>query len=128
MIDVKYPHTKIWESPTLTFIVPLEWLGTQKTKKRVVVVDMDVVCPQYPPWEKYRPEPRKGCKEALQDFKENGDTVIIYSSQPWDEYDSTRRWLDDYSIPYDNLIMGKLSYDLWIDPKAIQFISWDFII
>lgn len=46
----------------------------------------------------------------------NGNVALIYSEL----YSKTIKQLNDWGLKYDQLVMGKIHYDLLIDDKALN--------
>ena len=91
-----------------------------------IVIDMDgTICEEKPTFEKSLAQPKKGASNFIHSLKHRGHFIIIYTARGWAEYEMTYKWLKNYSIPFDVLLMGKPIYDVWIDDKAIEFVSWD---
>ena len=70
--------------------------------------------------------PIPGTKEALQNFKANGHTIIIHSL--WGDEKGTKTIADFmkyYELPFDSITNIKPQADYYIDDKAIQFTSWE---
>ena len=65
-----------------------------------------------------------GAREALQELKEAGHTIVIYTARGWAEYNYTKAWLDQHDIAYDAIQMGKPIAHVWIDDRAIRFRDW----
>ena len=66
----------------------------------------------------------------VQEYKRRGDHIIIMtargsgSKKDWREF--TAKQLDDFAIPYDQLIVGLKpgGVDVFIDDKAINSLDW----
>jgi len=66
----------------------------------------------------------------VQEYKERGDHIIIMtargsgSKKDWREF--TAKQLDDFDIPYDQLIVGLKpgGVDVFVDDKAINSLDW----
>jgi quercetin dioxygenase-like cupin family protein len=60
----------------------------------------------------------------INDLKEQGNFITIWtargSTTGIDHKDLTIRQLDEWGIKYDNLLMGKPSYDIYIDDKSFN--------
>ena len=91
-------------------------------------IDMDgVICEERTTFERGLAKPIEGAVEALVNLHNKGHFIIIYTSRGWQEYLSTKTWLDSYDIPYDLLLMAKPIYDVYIDDRAIHFTDWSGI-
>jgi len=70
--------------------------------------------------------------EKLRQLKSDGHTIIIHSARRMlthkgnltaielDVGDATRFWLEEHSVPYDQLIFGKPYGDVYVDDKAVN--------
>ena len=65
--------------------------------------------------------PRKGIKEFLQALKDEGNTIVIHSSEFTQYVKSRKQWLDFHEIPYDELICGRLKFDIYVGNEAVSF-------
>jgi uncharacterized HAD superfamily protein len=93
-----------------------------------IVVDLDgTICEEMPTFEKALAKPKKRAIRYLNSLSKKGHFIIIYTARGWAEYNMTYSWLNEHSIPFDVLMMGKPIYDIWIDDRAIKFTSWDNI-
>ncbi len=78
-------------------------------------------------------EPRRGVKEALDWFKENGGTIIIWTCRAGKDEKKAKRFLEKHGIPFDYLnenIPGlgfetsrKIYADLYVDDRG-YFPGW----
>lgn len=94
-------------------------------RPKTIMVDLDgVICTEERTFERPLAEPIAGAREALQQLRDAGHTVVIYTARNWPEYRVTKKWLDDHGFAYDGLHMGKPVADLWIDDRAIPFTNW----
>jgi hydroxymethylpyrimidine pyrophosphatase-like HAD family hydrolase len=90
-----------------------------------LIIDLDgTLCEEKPTFERSLAKPIPLAIQALRRLKIWGHHITIYTARGWMEYDMTKSWLDNYDIPYDNLICGKPVGDLWIDDRAIKFTDW----
>jgi len=65
--------------------------------------------------------PREGAKEFLWELKNNGNKVVIYSTEPnWCRI-AREQWLEFYEIPYDEVKCGIKKFDIYIGNEAISF-------
>lgn len=68
-------------------------------------------------------------KEVLQDFKDNGLTVIIWSCRTGKHQEALREWLNANKVPYDYINENpacpeaheKVFADAYIDDRAVAF-------
>lgn len=80
----------------------------------------------------YSCKPNKKMVDIVNDCKNKGHTIIIYTSRGMtvfkgnrdliysNLYDLTIKQLQEWGVQFDQLIMGKVHYDLLIDDKAID--------
>jgi hypothetical protein len=69
--------------------------------------------------------PMKGAKEAVDNFKRQGHTIIIHTVWGTKEGAPTiAKWLEYFQIPYDEITNIKPNADLFIDDKAVHFTDW----
>jgi len=79
-------------------------------------------------YENSTPIPKAVAK--VQEYKRRGDHIIIMtargsgSKKDWREF--TAKQLDDFGIPYDQLIVGLKpgAVDVFVDDKAINALDW----
>lgn len=91
--------------------------------------DLDnTLCVEMPTFERSLARPLPGAVENINKLFYAGHTIIIYSARSWSEYAMTKKWLDDNNFHYEQLLLGKVGYDYWIDDRALQFTNWDDII
>ena len=67
--------------------------------------------------------PILGAAEALRGLTMAGHTVIIFSMKG-DKPHLIQDWMRYYEIPYNHVTRVKPDADVYIDDKAIRFISW----
>lgn len=85
-----------------------------------VIIDMDgTICSEERQFSRCLAKIQDGAAETINALYEAGNTVIIYSSRTWMEYEMTSDWLRKHGIKYHQLIMGKPIGDVWIDDRAI---------
>ena len=78
-------------------------------------------------------EPSPGAKEAMQELREIGYKIVIFSTRAFDrtvkgvkehsQFIAMTDWLHRYDIPYDSIWMdiGKPMGHAYLDDRAIQF-------
>ena len=94
-----------------------------------LIIDLDgTICSEEKQFSRSLAIPIIGAVEALQKIASEGHTIIIYSARTWAEYEVTIKWLKDYLIPFDQLVLGKPQGDVWIDDRALHFDSWERIL
>ena len=97
-----------------------------KLKNKTVAVDLDgTICSEERTFDRPLARPLPGAVEALRMLKENGNTIIVYTARGWEQYRVTKDWLEKNRIAFDQILMGKLIVDCWIDDRARRFVSWD---
>lgn len=106
-----------------------------------VVVDLDgTICELKKENQSYgdvRPLP--GAVETLWSLKTAGHTIIIYTARNMRTCGGnvgkvvantgklTLDWLEQYDVPYDELVFGKPQGDLYIDDLGHRFEGWEAI-
>ena len=91
----------------------------------VIICDLDgTICTEEKTFSRSMAIPLDGVVEALSELRNKGNKIIVYSARSWAEYEMTERWLNDNSVPYDQLVLGKPIGDYWIDDRAVEFTSW----
>lgn len=103
-----------------------------------VVIDLDgTICTQEMPGEYHLAKPVNQVIMTLQALKDkHGAYIIIYTARGMktfrgslnkiiERYDlETRRWLEENKVPFDELVFGKPSGDVYIDDKALNVKEW----
>src|SRR5260370_1214740 len=56
----------------------------------------------------------------LWELREAGKKIIIHTARGWEAYELIESWLDDWAIPYDRIVCGKLLAHRYVDDKAIH--------
>lgn len=101
------------------------------------VVDIDgTLCPIKRPEEKYEDiVPYDNMIKRLQEFKKNGAKIILHTSRNMNSYNGNiglinantakvlLKWLDDWDIPYDEIVYGKPwpgKQGFYIDDRTIR--------
>lgn len=67
--------------------------------------------------------PMPGAQEALLQMKRDGHLIIIFSVKG-DRPGLIQNWMEYWSIPYDHITRIKPDADVFIDDKAVKFVSW----
>ena len=92
----------------------------------VILIDIDgTICTEESPPERPRARPLPGAVQAVNRLTEEGHVVVLWTGRGWDEYRTTKAWLDDHGFKYAELLMGKPIANLIIDDRARQFAGWD---
>lgn len=77
-------------------------------------------------YEKHQPIPSR--IRFMNSLYDKGHTIIYWtargSSSGIDHTELTRRQLDEWGVKYTEIRLGKPSYDLWIDDKALSDIDF----
>lgn len=94
-----------------------------------IIIDLDgTICTEEKTYSRSMAKPIMGAVKAVNDLFDSGNTIIIYSSRSWQEYEMTQHWLKQYNVRYTQLILGKPIGEVWIDDRAIKFSNWQKII
>jgi len=102
-------------------------MTTFSSDKRVVI-DLDgTICEEVPTFERCMAQPKSCVVTTLNDLKQHGYFIIIYTARGWAEYKMTKDWLKTHNIPHDLLLCGKPLYNYWIDDRALNARDWDEI-
>jgi hydroxymethylpyrimidine pyrophosphatase-like HAD family hydrolase len=100
-------------------------------KHKTICVDLDGTLAHYDRWRgvDHFGEPIAGGKAALTDLKQQGWTIIIFTTRS--DIDRIRQFLEKYEIPFDYINEnpnqpadangGKLIADVYVDDRAVQF-------
>ena len=84
-----------------------------------IAIDIDgTICPEKPAFEKILAEPFQEALIKINEMKDNGHQIIFFTARGWNEYNSTKYWLDKHGFKYDLLICGKPIYDIIIDDRS----------
>ena len=85
-----------------------------------IIIDLDgTICKEMRQFSRCLAEPLPDAVEAVNNLYDAGNTIIIYSSRTWVEYEMTVDWLKRHQVKYHQLFMGKPIGDVWIDDRAI---------
>jgi uncharacterized HAD superfamily protein len=91
----------------------------------VIGVDLDgVLCSEERTFERSLATLEPGALEFTKDARQQGHTVIIWTARGWEQYRLTIDWLVQHGVEFDQLIMGKPIFDVFIDDRAIGHTSW----
>ena len=92
----------------------------------VIMIDIDgTICSEERPSKRPLARVLEGAVEGVNRLVEAGHTVVLWTGRGWDQYQITKRWLDDHGFRYAQLLMGKPIANLIIDDRARQFSGWD---
>ena len=78
--------------------------------------------------------PNEGAVEFINELKNKGFSIIIYTARIQTEDDSNNReqtlkiknWLKKYKIPYDDIISKKIPAIAYVDDRAVEFKNNDW--
>lgn len=85
---------------------------------KTIVCDLDgVLCEEGPTFSRSFAPPIEKNIGYLRELYFRGFKVVIFTARSWSEYELTKRWLNEYQVPYDQLICGKIIGDFWIDDR-----------
>lgn len=101
--------------------------------EKTICVDMDGVIAKYDGWKgkTHFGEPEDGAKESLEELKEKGWTIIIYTTRGDNKLIS--KYLEENEIPFDFINKNpdqpkgsshKPISDVYLDDRAIEFDNW----
>ena len=94
--------------------------------RKVAVIDLDgTICDERKTFERSLAILKPGAREVINHLYDTDWRIIIFTARGWAEYEMTLRWLNDNDVHFDELIMGKPIYDLWIDDKAMSARDWE---
>jgi hypothetical protein len=71
----------------------------------------------------FEANPREKIVLIMKLLHELGHQVIVYTARPWNQYDLTKVWLDEWGIKYDILICGKFPYDAMLCDRSTDKLS-----
>ena len=63
--------------------------------------------------------------QKINTLKKNGHKIILYTARYEEDKNVTLAWLKKNKVKYDQIIFGKLQYDILIDDKARN--NFDFL-
>ena len=109
------------------------------SKLKTIAFDLDdVICYRSSKYEHLGPnkydhcEPDKHVIEMINDLYEEGNKIVIYTARGMSQfkgnvaliysqlYSKTIQQLNDWGLKYDQLVMGKIHYDLLVDDKVLN--------
>jgi hypothetical protein len=92
----------------------------------VIGVDLDgVICSEEKTFEKPLATVEPGAAEFMKAARLSGHTIVIWTARGWEQYKATLFWLQSNGIDFDQLVMGKPIFDVFIDDRAVSHKSWD---
>jgi len=84
----------------------------------IISVDMDgVLCEKGPPEKDPIKKPIQENIDKVNKLYANNCVIIIYTGRIWSRYDATKQWLKDKGVQHDELVMGKLVANCYVDDK-----------
>lgn len=109
------------------------------SKLKVIAFDLDdVICYRSKDYEHLGPNKYDYCEpdnyviEMINSLYEDGNKIVIYTARGMSQfkgdvvriyselYSKTIQQLNDWGLKYDQLVMGKIHYDLLIDDKCMN--------
>ena len=109
------------------------------SKLKTIAFDLDdVICYRIKGYEHLGPQKYDYCQPDLEvidlinNLYEDGNKIVIYTARGMTQYNGnvaliyselyskTIKQLNDWGLKYDQLVMGKIHYDLLIDDKALN--------
>ena len=91
----------------------------------VIGIDLDgVICTEERTFEKPLAQLNPGAYEFFKEAKAMGHTLVIWTARGWEQYKVTEHWLNVQCIEFNQLIMGKTIFDVFIDDRAIGHRDW----
>lgn len=92
----------------------------------VIGIDIDgVLCSEERTFERSLATPQDRAREFLQELRNRGDVIVLWTGRGWEQYKVTIDWLHRHGFPFDQLIMGKPIFDFFIDDRAIRHLDWE---
>ncbi len=106
-----------------------------------IAIDLDgTICSIKEPEQSYADlEPLPGAAECIRELRKSGHYVIIQTARNMATCQSnlgkvmknvgliTMEWLERYRIEYDEIYFGKPNAEIYLDDRALRFISWQDI-
>jgi hypothetical protein len=109
------------------------------SKLKIIAFDLDdVICYRQSKYEHIGPikydycEPNQSAIDLVNSLYEEGNKIIIYTARGMSQfngnvaliyselYSKTINQLDNWGLKYNQLVMGKIHYDVLIDDKALN--------
>ncbi len=101
---------------------------------KIICFDLDnVICHTNRKKEYYKSKPNKQAIEQINKIYQDGYYIKIYTARGMNKYKGslskvkkayfnlTKKQLKNWKLNYDELILGKVSYDFFVDDKAYGF-------
>jgi len=66
-------------------------------------------------YEKCRPIPPT--IDLIRQLHEAGVRIVLHTARWESDREVTKKWMEDHEVPFDELVMGKPSADLYVDDK-----------
>lgn len=108
-------------------------------KQKVIAFDLDdVICYRSNEYENLGPDkydyclPNQEVVDLVNSLHDNGNKIIVYTARGMGQYNGnvsliysklyikTIQQLNSWGLKYDQLVMGKIYYDVLIDDKALN--------
>ena len=116
---------QLWKYTRLYFYFSknyfLNAIRSTENNGKSIAIDFDGVLAHYVPGMASRDEqglPIRYAREALKQLKQDGYSIIIWTSRPITR--SLKSWFNDYDFPYDKIIQ-KPDCHWFVDDRAINF-------
>lgn len=91
----------------------------------IIGIDLDgVICSEERTFERSLAAMLPGARDSLRALRDAGHVIVIWTARGWGEYRMTVEWLSSRKIPYDQLVMGKPIFDVFVDDRAIGHEGW----
>lgn len=112
----------------------------QHKQKKIIAIDLDdVICTRSNEYEHLGPAKYDYCEPIQENidmiyklWDSNQYEIVIYTARGMSQfngdvetiyiklYEKTKKQLDRWKVPYDDIVMGKIHYDVLIDDKALN--------
>ena len=104
-----------------------------------IAIDLDgTICPIKQPHQSYTElEPLPGAVGRIHDLRIAGHYIIILTARNMATCESnlgkvmknigkiTLDWLEKYNVEYDEIYFGKPNAEVYLDDRAVRFVSWN---
>lgn len=92
-----------------------------------IAIDIDgTICEEKGTFERAMAKPIPEALNVIKRLKKAGHTIIFFTARGWPEYNITVDWLERHDFPFDQLICGKINYDVFIEDRS-ELPEWDKI-
>jgi hypothetical protein len=95
-------------------------------EKQIIAVDLDnVICYNltntYNHLELLELKPNHKIIRLMYELMNQGHQVVIHTARREQDREVTKEWLLEHRVPYNDLVMGKLKANLYIDDRALRY-------